>query len=290
MVEFSCPGNGKGPWDGIGAVVKTKVRNDIINAIVTKMNSTPSGRITEALEVAQLLRWLFSTEKWLADHAHMKFKEMVVMYIDKNELVWPAGDEIVMRYTITSSKMCLQAFRSMYALSKPQPIRLHRIDQAGEPPTYSTFDVISSGYSVLMRGGGRVGGANYSCWCPACCLAFETGDGMDQLLDVPACKRRHLLMHDECRAGHCYGYQEASITCTASTGIANAKKGDRRLWTELKPLLRRAGIFAAVKARALWSDEEEGHLRLGHFCLCEQNDADGKGSPILAGAFIQQMH
>ena len=29
--QFGCPGKGKGPWDGLGAVVKTKVRNDITN-------------------------------------------------------------------------------------------------------------------------------------------------------------------------------------------------------------------------------------------------------------------
>ena len=28
-IQYGCPGKGKGPWDGLGAVVKTKVRNDI---------------------------------------------------------------------------------------------------------------------------------------------------------------------------------------------------------------------------------------------------------------------
>ena len=30
-VEFGCPGHGKGPWDGLGAMVKTKVTLDIIH-------------------------------------------------------------------------------------------------------------------------------------------------------------------------------------------------------------------------------------------------------------------
>eukprot|EP00966_Prymnesium_polylepis_P125876 2910520-Prymnesium_polylepis.1 len=100
------------------------------------------------------LRAVFVTPKWLSDHAHMKIHEIVdVLYIDKDEFVWPAG----------------------------------------EPPIYGTFDGISKRYSFLMRpGGGRVGGARYSCWCPLCCLAFETGEGMDALLDVKDCKRRHL--------------------------------------------------------------------------------------------------
>ena len=38
-VEFGCPGHGKGPWDGLGAMVKTKVSRDLTNGQVL----TPSG-------------------------------------------------------------------------------------------------------------------------------------------------------------------------------------------------------------------------------------------------------
>lgn len=94
LIEYGCPGKGKGPWDGIGAVVKTKVRNDIVNEVVAKQRTTASGQITSALEVAQHLRSVFSTEKWLAEHAHMRINEMVVFYIDiKDEIRWPAGDQ-----------------------------------------------------------------------------------------------------------------------------------------------------------------------------------------------------
>eukprot|EP00966_Prymnesium_polylepis_P328362 7384167-Prymnesium_polylepis.2 len=116
MVEYGCPGKGKGPWDGLGAAVKTRVRNAIINEIARKKKTTPSGQITNALEVAQHLRSIFSTPEWLNDHAHMTIHEYVVLYIDKDEIVWPDG----------------------------------------EPPTYSTFDGISKRYSFLMRpGSGR---------------------------------------------------------------------------------------------------------------------------------------
>ena len=60
-IEFGCPGKGKGPWDGVGAVVKTKVRNDITNLIPQKRNTTASGRITCALDVAQHLRAVFAS-------------------------------------------------------------------------------------------------------------------------------------------------------------------------------------------------------------------------------------
>ena len=50
-VEYGCPGHGKGPWDGLGAMAKTKVTRDLTDSNV----QTPSGRITCALEVARAL-------------------------------------------------------------------------------------------------------------------------------------------------------------------------------------------------------------------------------------------
>ena len=51
VVEYGCPGHGKGPWDGLGAMAKTKVTRDLTDSNV----QTPSGRITCALEVARAL-------------------------------------------------------------------------------------------------------------------------------------------------------------------------------------------------------------------------------------------
>ena len=49
------------------------------------------------------------------------------------------------------------------------------------------------------------------------------------------CKRRHLGV-----------FQESTITCTAATGIANAKIRAKALWQQLKGLLK-AGKYAAVQ-------------------------------------------
>ena len=50
---------GKGPWDGIGAMVKTKVTRDITN----EQCLTPSGTIKTPLCVAQHARATFCTEE-----------------------------------------------------------------------------------------------------------------------------------------------------------------------------------------------------------------------------------
>ena len=52
-------------------------------------------------------------------------------------------------------------------------------------------------YSFMMRGRGRVAMARYSCWCPACCLAHDTGEGMDATLKIAECKRGHLSRFEE---------------------------------------------------------------------------------------------
>ena len=75
-IEFGCPGHGKGPWDGLGAMVKTKITRDITN----EKCLTPSGRIESAIEVAMHARATFCTDEWLREHAYMQIHEIVVMY------------------------------------------------------------------------------------------------------------------------------------------------------------------------------------------------------------------
>ena len=155
-IQYGCPGKGKGPWDGLGAMVKSKVRRDITN----ERCLTASERIRSALEVAEHLRNLFSTPTWLSKHAHMKINEIVVFYIDKDEtdasypkFHWPTVE-----------------------------------------PKFSTFADISKKYCFLTRGRGRVAGRRYCCFCESCCLALEDdcNDAMRPLLDIPGCKRCHL--------------------------------------------------------------------------------------------------
>lgn len=118
------------------------------------------------------------TPDWLHKHTQCKINEMVVLYIDKEEFVWPPGD----------------------------------------PPEYSTRTGISNEYCFLMRGGGggagemRVAGRRFSCWCPACCIAFENGEGMDVRLVIHGCRRKHLSQ-----------FSESSIECREASGIANAR-------------------------------------------------------------------
>ena len=125
-------------------------------------------------------------------------------------------------------------------------------------------------------------------------LAFETGEGMDNLLDVAACPHRHLNRYEHSRGCCRYGYEEATITCTQAQGQGNAKARQKGLWKGLKPLLK-PGRFAAVQARVLWGLEEQVHMRPGHFWACELGNAgnllaDCAGSPILAGPFPSRQH
>lgn len=232
--RFGCPGKGKGKWDGLGAMVKSKVRRDITN----ERCLTASKRIRSALEVAEHLRNLFLTPDWLAKHKHTKINEIVVMYIDK--------DETDPHYP----KFCWPTVE----------------------PKYSTFANISKSYSFMMRGGGRVAGRRYCCFCEPCCLALQgNASSLTPLLDIPGCRRHHLST---------FKGSEQTIKCTAAAGLANAVKRAKALWLELKRVLK-PGKHVAIQARELWSTEERRHLRPGHFWGAELGDADGNGSPVI---------
>ena len=79
-----------------------------------------------------------------------------------------------------------------------------------------------------------------------------------------------------------------TITCTQAAGLGNNMVRAKALWQELKPLLK-AGKDAAVQARVLWGLEEQFHMRPGHFWGCQLGDANGCGSPVLAGPFKERQ-
>eukprot|EP00965_Chrysotila_dentata_P260420 6213900-Pleurochrysis_carterae.AAC.2 len=73
--EFGPPGHGKGPWDGLGAVAKSKVLRDILNNKIR----TESGVISSSTEVAEHLRNTFQTEEWRREHDTRKINEIEIM-------------------------------------------------------------------------------------------------------------------------------------------------------------------------------------------------------------------
>jgi hypothetical protein len=80
--EFGPPGHGKGVWDGLGALIKRAVKQDIIDDVAL----TASKRITSAKEVAEHVRARFSTDEWKASHAAMTINEIVVVHGSTEEI------------------------------------------------------------------------------------------------------------------------------------------------------------------------------------------------------------
>ena len=81
-VEFGCAGHGKGPWDGLGAVIKQTVRRDILHDNIL----TSSGYITSPAEVAEHLHRKFGTNEWKVDHMGGKVNEVIVLYSDATDM------------------------------------------------------------------------------------------------------------------------------------------------------------------------------------------------------------
>lgn len=155
----------------------------------------------------------------------------------------------------------------------------HEIVWPRVEPKYSTLKGIMSNYSYMMRGHGRVGLRRFSCWCPACCLAHESGEGMNARRGVTHCARKHLTQ-----------FSEQDIKMENQAGLAYAAARAKDLWGRLKARVvgkGGAGKFVAVQATELWSTEERVHMRPGHHWVAELGDAGG-GSPVLKGPFTQR--
>ena len=81
-IEFGCPGHGKGPWDGLGAVLKQCVTRDTLNNKIL----TQSGYVTSPMEVAEHLRRKVDTDDWRAAHRTKTIKKITVLYSDHSEI------------------------------------------------------------------------------------------------------------------------------------------------------------------------------------------------------------
>ena len=68
FIEFGCAGHGKGPWDGLGAVLKSRIRRDILHNNI----KTQSNQITSAREVAEHLRAVFCSDEWRVESMPIK--------------------------------------------------------------------------------------------------------------------------------------------------------------------------------------------------------------------------
>ena len=81
-IDFGCPGHGKGPWDGLGAVLKQAVTRDTLNNKIL----TESGYITTPREVSEHLRHKVDTDAWRAAHRTKTIKKITVLYSDHSEI------------------------------------------------------------------------------------------------------------------------------------------------------------------------------------------------------------
>lgn len=84
-VEFGCPGHGKGPWDGMGAVIKQQLTRDLTKAKIL----TDDGYVTCPREAAEHLRRRFETEAWREKHKHMPINEIKVTYSNHEDINRP---------------------------------------------------------------------------------------------------------------------------------------------------------------------------------------------------------
>lgn len=98
-IDFGCPGHGKGPWDGMGAVMKQQLKRDMTNGKIL----TASGYVTSPRDVAEHLRARFQTDEWKVAHADKSVNEIVVTYSHHNEM--PERPAVEHEYEPLTGKM-----------------------------------------------------------------------------------------------------------------------------------------------------------------------------------------
>ena len=103
-VDFGCAGHGKGPWDGLGAVIKQRVQRDILHNNIR----TASGYITSPAEVAEHLHKHFGTDEWKVTHVEKKVQEIIVLYSDATDISERAGVERSQYDPLTHAKKTFQ--------------------------------------------------------------------------------------------------------------------------------------------------------------------------------------
>ena len=82
-IDFGCPGHGKGPWDGLGAVLKQAVTRDTLNNKIL----TQSGYVTSPMEVAEHLSRRVDTNDWRTAHRAKTIKRISVLYSDHSKII-----------------------------------------------------------------------------------------------------------------------------------------------------------------------------------------------------------
>eukprot|EP00966_Prymnesium_polylepis_P306051 7072510-Prymnesium_polylepis.1 len=103
-VDFGCAGHGKGPWDGLGAVIKQTVRRAILHNKIL----TASVYITSPAEVAEHLHKHFGTAEWRETHVEKKVQEIIVLYSDATDISERAGVERSQYDPLTEAKKTFQ--------------------------------------------------------------------------------------------------------------------------------------------------------------------------------------
>jgi hypothetical protein len=147
-VEFGCSGHEKGRWDGLGAMAKSKVTLDIMHG----KERTSTGQITSAMLVAQHLRAIFWNQFWGMEHTDMKIQQVVVMYLNNDQISRPPAPPIV--------SPCKGIMSCYYFIFHGVPRRYAR--------------------------------RSFSCWCKACSRVGGQGHGFNSCganLMVPARRR-----------------------------------------------------------------------------------------------------
>jgi hypothetical protein len=122
-ISFGCPGHGKGPWDGYGAVIKSYVRNN---------NTKGTIRITTPRAAAAAIERHFCSPEYEAKHANAKIQKVVVTFIEASDIPRDVRAPSYSRLVGQKSEFACAALPSPFAAPR---LLIQSAFQLFHPPT-----------------------------------------------------------------------------------------------------------------------------------------------------------
>ena len=139
---FGAPGHGKGLWDGLGGMLKSKAKSIVRGAqsskTATVIPGTGSIALRSAVDVHAMLLHHFQSEEWIAE--------------------------------AKASKKRILTIELFLSSQRPKMDPIHR---PSPPETFSLLDGISSRYQFHVISRGLVDMRVRPCWCAACMASIS---------------------------------------------------------------------------------------------------------------------
>mmetsp|Transcript_8519 Transcript_8519/g.26222 ORF Transcript_8519/g.26222 Transcript_8519/m.26222 type:complete len:200 (+) Transcript_8519:3125-3724(+) len=81
--DYGCPGHGKGPWDGLGGMIKSWLRRTVLAMGIDEVD-------LDAKDCYERLKAHFDSDEWRAEHADKTIQQIIMHWVDEATIQRPS--------------------------------------------------------------------------------------------------------------------------------------------------------------------------------------------------------